>query len=64
MAAIAFNAAHQPGYIRGRLETVLTILREMLDAFVSHRMRLAATAAERARPRRVRGAASSPVIVR
>lgn len=30
MAAITFNAAHQVGHVRGRLESVLTILRETL----------------------------------
>ena len=41
MAAIAFNTA-QVGNVRGRLETVCTILRETLDAFVSYRIRLTA----------------------
>ena len=39
MAAIAFDAARQAA---GRFEAVLTAVREMLDAFVSYRMRLAA----------------------
>lgn len=50
MAAITFNAAHQVGHVRQRLESVFTILRETLDAFVSYRMRLTAAAAEHARP--------------
>lgn len=58
MAAITFNTAQRVGQLQGRFETALTNLREMLDAFVSHRMRLAAAAAERARPRQVRDAPS------
>lgn len=50
MTAITFNAAHQVRHVRGRLESVFTILREMLDAFVSYRMKLTAAAAEHARP--------------
>ena len=42
MAAIAFDAARQAA---GRFEAVLTVVREMLDAFVSYRMRLAAAQA-------------------
>lgn len=42
MAAIAFGAARQAA---GRFEAVLTAVREMLDAFVSYRMRLAAAQA-------------------
>ena len=52
MAAITFNAAHQREYVREQLKNVLTALREMLDAFVSNRMRQAAAEAEYARPRR------------
>jgi hypothetical protein len=37
MAAIALDAARQAA---GRFEAVLTAVREMLDAFVSYRMRL------------------------
>jgi hypothetical protein len=38
MAAIAFDAAHQTA---GRFGAVLIVLRQMLDAFVSYRLRLA-----------------------
>ena len=51
MAAITFGTAH----IGGRLKAGLTILREMLDAFVSHRMRLAALEAEHVCPRQPPG---------
>jgi hypothetical protein len=51
MAAITFRTAHQAQHDRGRLKTVLTGVREMLDAFVSYRMRLAASEAEHVRPR-------------
>ena len=61
MAAITFNTAHEAEHIRGRLETVLIVLREKLDAFVSYRMRLAASEAEHVRPRQLRGT-SSPSI--
>ena len=54
MAAIAFNGAHQAEQAGERLKTVLTLLRRMLDAFVSYRMRLAASEAEHARPRQLR----------
>jgi hypothetical protein len=47
MAAITFDAARQAAE---RFEAVLTAVREMLDAFVSYRMRLAAAQAESARP--------------
>ena len=51
MAAITFNAAHQKEHVRKQLETALAAFREMLDAFVSNRMRQAAAEAEHARPR-------------
>ncbi len=51
MAAIAFNAAHQREHVREQLTTALTVLREMLDAFVSNRMRHAAAEAEQVRAR-------------
>jgi hypothetical protein len=47
MAAITLDTAHQAG---ARFDAVLTALREMLDAFVSYRMRLAAAQAEHVRP--------------
>ena len=52
MAGIVFNAAHQKEHVRERLKTVLTAFREMLDRFVSNRMRRAAVEAEQVRPRR------------
>jgi len=54
MAAITFSTdtAHS-----GRVEAVLVALRELVDAFVSYRIRLAASEAENARPRLI---ASSP----
>jgi hypothetical protein len=58
MAAIAFNAAHQREHVREQLETILAVLREMLDAFVSNRMRQAAAEAEYARPRQFQRASS------
>ena len=58
MAAITFNTVHQKAHIREQLKTVLTVLREMLDAFVSYRMRRAAAEAELVRPRRPQGTQS------
>ena len=49
MAAITFNTAHQAEHIRQQLETALAAFREMLDTFVSNRMRQAAAEAEHAR---------------
>ena len=60
MAAIAFGVAHQAEQVGERLTTVLTLLRRMLDAFVSYRMRLAASEAEHARPRQLRITSSQP----
>jgi hypothetical protein len=42
MAAITFNATHQQQHVREQLKTVLAVLHEMLDAFVSNRMQRAA----------------------
>src|ERR1019366_6258207 len=42
MAAITFNAAHQKVHSREQLKTALAAFREILDAFVSNRMRRAA----------------------
>jgi hypothetical protein len=58
MAAITFNTAHQKAHIREQLKTVLTVLREMLDAFISYRMQRAAAEAEYIRPRRPHGTQS------
>ena len=57
MAAIAFNTAHQAEHVRQKVGTALTVLRKMLDAFVSSRMRKAAAAATR----RAYGPAMIPV---
>jgi hypothetical protein len=46
MAAITSGTAHRAEHVGGRIKPGLTTLREMLDALVSHRMRLAATEAE------------------
>jgi hypothetical protein len=53
MAAIPFNAAHQKELARKQLETALAAYREMLDAFVSNRMRQTVADAEHAHPHRV-----------
>jgi hypothetical protein len=58
MAAITFSSAHRAGHIGARLKAALTVLREMLDAYVSHRMRLAALEAEQVRPRQPPGTSS------
>ena len=53
MAAITFNTAHQKDHVREQLKIVLGAFREMLDAFVSNRMRQAAAEAEQVRALRV-----------
>ena len=53
MAAITFNTAHQKAQVREQIKIVLGALREMLDAFVSNRMRQAAAEAEQVRALRV-----------
>ena len=52
MAAITFNAAHQKVHIGEWLKTVRGAFRQMIDAFVSNRLRRAAAEAEHIRPRR------------
>jgi hypothetical protein len=52
VAAITFNTTHQKELVREQLKTALTALSEMLDAFVSNRMRQAAAEAEQVRARR------------
>ena len=59
MTAITLNTAHQAEHIRQGLGTVLAVLREMLDAFVSNRMRKAAAEAEHARSRRLQNVHTS-----
>jgi hypothetical protein len=54
MAAIASNAAHPAELVRGRLKTVLTIVSQMLDAFVSYRMRRITAEASHVCPRPAR----------
>ena len=46
MAAITLNIVHQAARVGGQVKTVLAAFREMLDAFVSNRMRRAAAEAE------------------
>ena len=53
MAAITLNTAHQKEQVREQLKIVLGAFREMLDAFVSNRMRQAAAEAEQVRALRV-----------
>jgi hypothetical protein len=61
MAAITLNTVNQAAHVREQLKTVLTAFREMLDAFVSNRMRQAAAEAAHARSRQPLGT-SSPLI--
>ena len=61
MAAITFTTAHQKEQVREPLKTALAAFHEMLDAFVSNRMRRAAAEAEQVRPRH-RPGGSSPSI--
>jgi hypothetical protein len=58
MAAITFNTAHRKQPVGERFQTVPAALREMLDAFVSNRMRRAAAEAEHIRPRLPQSASS------
>lgn len=58
MAAITINAA-QVGHIRERFEIVFAILRKLLDAFVSYRMKRTAAAAEQDSPTTVPGHAAA-----
>ena len=58
MAAITFNAAHQKVHIGEQLKTALAAFREILDAFVSNRMRRVAAEAEHVRSRHPRGTRS------
>ncbi|THD71463.1 MAG: hypothetical protein E7813_05475 [Bradyrhizobium sp.] len=58
MAAITFNTEARKEQIRNRIQTAFATYREMLDTFVSNRVRQAAAAAERARPRQALDATS------
>ena len=60
MAAIAVNPARRAGRVERGFKTVLTLVREMLDAFVSRRMRRAAAEAAPARRRQSRATSSQP----
>jgi len=60
MAAIAFNPARRAGRVERRFKAVLTLVREMLDAFVSRRMRRAAAEAAPARRKQSRATSSQP----
>ena len=51
MAAITFNATHQKEHVREQLRSALAACRDMLDAFVSNRIRQAVAETERVRPR-------------
>jgi hypothetical protein len=51
MAAITFNTAHRKALAREQLDAAIAVCRELLDAFVSNRMRRAAAEAEYVRPR-------------
>jgi hypothetical protein len=61
MAPITFDAVQQAAHARDQLKAVLAAVRELLDAFVSNRMRRAAAEAEHAHSRQPSGA-SSPSI--
>ena len=61
MTAITFNTAHRAAHIRQGLETFLAVFREMLDAFVSNRMRKAAAEAEQAHSLRLRDVHTSSI---
>jgi hypothetical protein len=60
MAAIAVDPARRAGRVERGFKTVLTLVREMLDAFVSRRMRRAAAEAAPARRRQSRATSSQP----
>jgi hypothetical protein len=53
--AAAFYTAHRKDRVREQFGALATALREMLDAFVSNRMRRAAAEAEHVRPRGPQG---------
>jgi hypothetical protein len=55
MAALTFNATYRKMRLPAQLETILSACREMLDAFVSNRMRHAAAEADQVRPRQPEG---------
>ena len=59
MATITSNAIRRRMQLRDQLKTALSGCRDMLDAFVSNRMRYAAAEAEHVQPRQVRSAPPS-----
>jgi hypothetical protein len=61
MAAITFNAARQKLHIQEQLKTVLAAFREMLDAFVSNRIRRAVAQAGHVPPRAPQGTQSQSI---
>ena len=61
MTAITLNTAHQAEHIRQTLGSMLAVLREMLDAFISNRMRKAAAEAEHVRSRRLQDVHTSSI---
>jgi hypothetical protein len=58
MAAITLNTVNQATHVREQLKPVLAAFGEMLDAFVSNRMRRTAAEAEHARSRQPLGTPS------
>jgi hypothetical protein len=64
MAAITFNTTHQKEQVREQLKTALAAFREMLDTFVSNRMRQALAEAERVRSRQPLGTQSQSTTTR
>jgi hypothetical protein len=62
MATITFNTTQNKSQVREQLDAVLAACREMLDAFVSNRMRRAAAEAGYVRPRP--GTSSQPTDLR
>ena len=55
MAATTFTTSFRKEQVREQLDTVLNAFREILDTFVSNRMRRAAAEAEHVGPRRPPG---------
>jgi len=55
MAATTFTTSFRKEHVREQLDTVLNAFREILDTFVSNRMRRAAAEAEHVDPRRPPG---------
>jgi hypothetical protein len=53
MGAITFYTAYQQPHVRAQLDAILATFRELLDAFVSNRMRRAAAEAEYACSQRI-----------